>query len=729
MTNQKQKKKKKNYVPYRLNLLFFAVFLLFSALILRLGFVQIVFGEDYRTKVDREENVTVNTLAPRGKIFDRNHNVVVDNTPLNAITYTRMQSTTSKEQLEIARKLSEVITLDTKAIQERDKKDYWILTHPDEAKKLITDADMKKVEDGDLEEEDLYRLQLDRITEEQLNEITESEEDMGVLAIFRELIKGYPFTPQIVKNDNVTAKEYAIISESLGSLPGVDIMTDWDRQYVFGDTLRSILGRVSDTDSGIPSERLEEFLAKGYSRNDRVGMSQIEAQYENVLQGQKARVKNVTDSSGNLLRQEKVFDGQRGKDLVLSIDMELQQIVEKVLVEKMLAAKANPAAKAEFLDRAYAVVMDPKTGEVLTLAGKQLVRNENGEMEVLDHALGTFQSAFEPGSTVKGATVLAGFQHGVIHPNTYQLDTPLYIGASEPLKKGSYVNMGSINDLTALERSSNVYMFKTALAIAGSNYRPRESLYVKPEAYDTLRSYFAQFGLGVNTGIDLPNESTGVIGRDKSLPGLLLDLSIGQYDNYTTLQLAQYVSTIANGGYRVKPQLVREVREPVEENGLGPVLQPFKPEILNRVDMTDAQINRVQDGFIRVYHGARGTASKSKMKQYKPAGKSGTAESQYVQVLENGKRVIYKTLNFNLIGYAPYDNPELAFAIMVPYASTGFNVTGGISTEIGDEIMKAYFELKEKRTNDLDNPEEQNTIVTEGETVPEDEEQDQEDNE
>ncbi|WP_417899579.1 penicillin-binding protein 2 [Bacillus haimaensis] len=728
MTNQKQKKKKKNYVPYRLNLLFFAVFLLFSALILRLGFVQIVFGEDYRKEVDREENVTVNTLAPRGKIFDRNHNVVVDNTPLNAITYTRMQSTSSKEQLEIARELSEVITLDTEEIQERDKKDYWILTHPDEAKKLITDADMKKVEDGEIEEGDLYKLQLDRITEDHLKEITESEEDMKVLAIFRELIKGYPLTPQIVKNENVTAKEYAIISESLGNLPGVDIMTDWDRQYVFGDTLRSILGRVSDTDSGIPSERLEEFLAKGYSRNDRVGMSQIEAEYENVLQGQKARVRNVTDSSGNLLRQEKVFEGQRGKDLVLSIDMELQQIVEKVLVEKMLAAKANPAAKAEFLDRAYAVVMDPKTGEVLTLAGKQLVRNDKGEMEVLDHALGTFQSAFEPGSTVKGATVLAGFQHGVIQPGSYQLDTPLYLG-QQRLKKGSYVNMGSINDLTALERSSNVYMFKTALAIAGANYRPGESLYVKPEAYDTLRSYFAQFGLGVNTGIDLPNESTGVIGGDKSLPGLLLDLSIGQYDNYTTLQLAQYVSTIANGGYRVKPQLVREVREPVEEDGLGPVLQPFKPEILNRVDMTDAEIKRVQEGFIRVYNGNRGTARGSKMKEYKPAGKSGTAQSRYVQTLENGKKVGHDTLNFNLIGYAPYDNPELAFAIMVPYASTGFNVTGGISTEIGDEIMKAYFELKEKRTNGLDNPEEQNTIVTEDGTVPVDEEQNQEGNE
>jgi cell division protein FtsI/penicillin-binding protein 2 len=694
MTYQKQKKKKKNYVPSRLNLLFFAVFLLFSALILRLGFVQIVFGEDYRTEVDRTENVTVNTLAPRGKIFDRYQNVVVDNTPLNAITYTRMQSTTSKEQLEVAKKLSEVISLDTKKIQPRDKKDYWIITRPEEANALITDDDRKKVADGEIEESELYLIQLDRITDAQLSEITEEEKE--VLAIFREFNRGYSLTPQIVKNDDVTAKEFAMVSEMLSDLPGVDITTDFRRDYVYDRTLRSVLGNVSSSDTGIPSEREKEYLAKGYSRNDRVGLSQIEAQYESVLQGQKARVRNVTDTAGNLLHQERVFDGQRGKDLILSIDMEFQQKVEEILTNAILETRANPSAGARFLDRAFVVVMNPKTGEVLSLAGKQLLRNDEGQLEVYDNALGAIQEAYEPGSTVKGATVLAGFQHGVIAPNTYLYDTPLYLG-QQALRKASYTNMGSINDWTALERSSNVYMFRIAMAIAGANYQPKQPIFIPPTAYDQLRSYFAQFGLGVETGIDLPRESAGVEGPDMSLPGLLLDLSIGQYDTYTTLQLAQYVSTIANGGYRMKPQLVREIREPAEDDVIGPVIQPFKPEILNRVDMTDAEIKRVQDGFIRVYHGARGTASKSKAKQYKPAGKSGTAQSRYVEVLENGEKRGYDTLNFNLVGYAPYDDPEIAFAIMVPYASTDFNVTGGVSTRIGDEVMDAYFGLKEKR--------------------------------
>ncbi len=699
MTNQKQKKKKKNYVPSRLNLLFFAVFLLFSALILRLGFVQIVFGEDYREEVDRTENVTVNTLVPRGKIYDRNENVVVDNTPLNAITYTRMQSTTSKEQLEVAKKLSEVITMDTKKIQERDRKDYWILTRPEEAAKLITDEDRKKIADGEMEESELYDLQLERISKEQLAEITQEEE--AVLAIFREFNKGYALTPQIIKNQDVTAKEFAMVSEMLSDLPGVDITTDFIRSYAYESTLGSVFGKVSTSESGIPSEKVKEYLARGYSRNDRIGTSQLEAQYENVLQGQKARVRNVTDTGGNLLHQEKVYDGQRGKDLVLSIDMEFQEKVEEVLIEEMLQTRATPSAKATFLDRAFVVVMNPKTGEVLSLAGKQLIRDEeDGQLKIYDNALGAIQEAYEPGSTVKGASVLAGFQHGVIQPESYLYDAPVYIGrGDDALKKASYTNMGSINDLTALERSSNVYMFRIAMAIAGANYQPRQPLFIPPSAYDTFRSYLAQFGLGVETGIDLPRESSGVEGPDTSMPGLLLDLSIGQYDTYTTLQLAQYVSTIANGGYRMKPQLVREIREPNNGEGLGGVVEPFKPQVLNRVDMTDSQIKRVQDGFIRVYHGARGTASSSKMKQYKPAGKSGTAESRYQEILPNGEKRYYDTLNFNLVGYAPYDDPEIAFAIMVPYASTDFNVTGGISTRIGDAVMDAYFNLKKERAN------------------------------
>ncbi|TGW14414.1 penicillin-binding protein, partial [bacterium NHP-B] len=163
------------------------------------------------------------------------------------------------------------------------------------------------------------------------------------------------------------------------------------------------------------------------------------------------------------------------------------------------------------------------------------------------------------GSAVKGATVLTGLQTGAINLNTTFLDEPLWIGDSPNPKKSWRVGLGTLGIQGALEQSSNVFMFKTAIALGKGQYKAHQPLNLQTKAFDTFRYYFSQFGLGVKTGIDLPNEATGYKGSQR-LPGFLLDYSIGQYDTYTPLQLAQYVSTIANGGYRMKPQLVKEIR-------------------------------------------------------------------------------------------------------------------------------------------------------------------------
>ena len=166
------------------------------------------------------------------------------------------------------------------------------------------------MEEGELEESDLYKLQLDRITEE---ETKLSKNDLEVLAIYREFASGYALTPQIVKNKKVTKEEFAKVSENLDSLPGVDISTDWDRFYTYNKTLKSVLGKVSSSEEGLPSESLDYYLARDYSRNDRVGKSYIEAQYEDILQGQKAKVRNVTDKSGNIVDSEVVTEGSARK--------------------------------------------------------------------------------------------------------------------------------------------------------------------------------------------------------------------------------------------------------------------------------------------------------------------------------------------------------------------------------------------------------------------------------
>lgn len=126
--------KKRNTTPIRVNILFFSVFILFSLLVLRLGIVQIVHGEDYKREINRKEDVTVNNPVPRGKMLDRNHKVIVDNKPLNAITYTN-EGASQKEMLQVAAKLAKIIEKDTDKVRERDMKDFWMIKHPEEAKK------------------------------------------------------------------------------------------------------------------------------------------------------------------------------------------------------------------------------------------------------------------------------------------------------------------------------------------------------------------------------------------------------------------------------------------------------------------------------------------------------------------------------------------------------------------------------------------------------------------
>ncbi|MDQ1001498.1 cell division protein FtsI/penicillin-binding protein 2 [Neobacillus niacini] len=686
------KKKKKPHVTFRLNILFFVIFVLFSVLILRLGLVQIVYGEDFKREIERTEDITVNNPVPRGKMFDRNGKVIVDNTPLNAITYTKFQDTSQEEMLKTAERLAQLIDKDISKIRERDKQDYWILKNPEKAKAKITEKEWDLYDQDELDDKEIYNLQLKRINESDLASLT--PQDLETLAIFREFNSGYALTQQIVKNENVTSEEFAVVSENLEDLPGVDTTTDWERYYAFGNTLKTVLGNVTSSDEGLPKDKLEEYLARDYNRNDRVGKSYIELQYEDVLHGQKGKVKNVTDKAGKILSTEVVSEGQRGKDLVLTIDMDLQLAIEKIIEEELWNAKQN--SKSALLDRAFVVLMNPHTGEILTMAGKQIAKNdETNKQEMRDFALGNITTSYNVGSVVKGATILTGYNTGAIQPGSTHYDSPLLIKNTPP--KSSWKNFGNINDLRALQVSSNVYMWKTVIEMAGGQYAPNKPLPLDVTAFDTMRQSFSQFGLGTKTGIDLPNESTGYAGPLKQ-PGLLLDLAIGQYDTYTVMQLAQYVSTIANGGYRVQPHIVKEIREPVlESNELGPIVQEIEPTILNRIDGKDEWIDRVQEGFRMVMQVGDGTGVSSfKGAEYSPAGKTGTAQAFYdgPERKKFGK-IPPEVMNLSLISYAPSDNPEVAMAVLVPWAYQGDSgpATANI---IGRRVMDTYFNLKKQ---------------------------------
>ena len=692
LKNPHQKKKKKRpSVNTRTNILLLVVFLLFTALILRLGILQVAHGESFKKEVERTEDITVSKPVPRGLIYDKNHKLIVDNQPVNAITYTRSKTAKTKEMVETAEKLSKLISVskeDIEDIKERDLKDFWIIMNPEAAKDKITKKEM-----ADKEDKEIYNLQLDRITKEELASFTEAE--LKTLAIFRKFNSGTYLTPQIVKNQDVTKEEMALVTENLDELPGVDTSVDWNREYPYESTLKSVLGRTSSSDEGLPKEKVEYYSSRGYSLNERVGVSNLELQYEDILHGQKAKSKNKLDKNGNILSTELLSEGQRGKDLVLTIDIDFQQKVEMIIEKELRAQKAS--SHAPYLDRAFVVAMNPNTGDILALAGKKYTwKDKKNKYEMEDYAQGTYMTAYAMGSTVKAATVLTGYQEGVIKPGSFHTDAPMII-KDTPIKK-SYTTMGYINDLTALQRSSNVYMFKTAIDIGEGRYVPNGPLSVKPEAFDIMRNHFYEFGLGRRTGIDLPGEQIGYKGTELGA-GKLMDMAIGQYDTYTPLQLAQYISTIANGGYRVQPRIVKTLHEPVLEKGtIGPVFQEIKPNILNQLSMKKEWINRVQDGLRLVTQSSRGTGRTFMSEPYKPAGKTGTAEAFYDGPKWKPGTTQPETWNITFASYAPYDNPEIALAVVVPWAYQ--SGSSSMNLDIGKQVYRAYFGMdKEKDKN------------------------------
>ncbi|WP_156290722.1 peptidoglycan D,D-transpeptidase FtsI family protein [Oceanobacillus salinisoli] len=708
---KKRKKKKKSQLPFRINILFFVIFLLFSVLILQLGVVQILNGEDFQKEIERTIQDTTKIPVPRGKIYDRDHNVIVDNDPVYSITYTPEKGVQAEDRLDVAKKLAEFITMVPedednpeeyfdRVLTERNLKEYWYLENKEEADERLSAKDREELSNAEA-----YNKTLDLITEEEISQFTLQEKE--IIAIKKELDKAYSLTPQIVKNEGVTAKEYALVSEHLSELPGINATTDWNREYPYGDTIRSLLGSVTSQEEGIPADGEDYYLTRGYSRNDRVGKSGLEEYYEEVLRGRKEQIQYTTTKNGVVVGTETIVEGQRGKDLVLTIDMEFQEEVDKIVKEELLTAIQKHPSANRFLDQALAVVMDPQTGELLAVSGQRYDREEK---KFYNESFRTLYDSHRPGSIVKGATVLAGYESGVITPGETFYDSPIKIAGTP--EKSSYRNLGTVNDYDALKLSSNVYMFYIALRLGGDYRYPfpnGKSASIDYSAFQEFRNYFWQFGLGVKTGIDYPYEATGFVGTEPDA-GNLLDFAIGQYDTYTAMQLAQYVSTIANGGYRVKPHFLKEIREPNgTEESLGSIYRTENTTVFNKIDMD--HIDRVQEGFRRVFQEPGGTASSYfSNKDYKPAGKTGTAQSDYYHLEEER---LYTTENRTLIGYAPYENPEVAFAIIIP--NLGPNVSGQhpINNLIGERILDKYFEMKENNDQEKQEQIEENEGDTE----------------
>lgn len=699
--SQTRKDKKKSHIPFRLNLLFFVVFLLFASLILRLGYLQIIRADEYQAEVDRTERTTITGSVPRGEIFDANLRRLVGNEAHNTITYTRGRNVPANQMAEVAYSLAEYIEMDTATpfnadrqfdLTVRDLKDYVIARNQEEIRDRLTSEELS------LSGSESYQAMLDNVSDNEIKSLP--QHDLTAAAIFKKMNSAYSLSTVNIKNEEVSQEEIARVSENLDALPGIGTGTDWVRIYPEGSMLRTILGNVSSEDRGLPATKLKEYLAKGYSRNDRVGTSLLESQYEEVLRGTKSRLETETNTSGDIINQIQQYQGNKGDNLILTIDIDFQETVEQI-------AKDSLALREGLNDSIYIAAMDPKNGDILAMTGQRL----NDEGEVADHTLGVLQQNFVMGSSIKGANILAAYMDGVLDAsNNVIVDQPLQLQGT-PTISSLYNQYGqeSVNDILALEVSSNVYMARLAMRMGGEwEYVPNAPLNINGRnLLQKQRMYFNQFGLGVETGIDLPSESTGLAGQGTS-PGEALYQSFGQYDMFTTMQLLQFISTIANDGTRVAPRLVSEIRDTDSETGIvGALKTEIPPKILNHVDVDETALSRVQQGHYNVVNGSRGTARHIFADaEYTAAGKTGTAQDWYWD--DDVKRNTAEVVNLTFVGYAPYDDPEIAVAVVVPdLPVSGRDRTNQENTRAAKRVLDAFFKTGEFSTNGADDSEEE----------------------
>ncbi|CTL13596.1 penicillin-binding protein 2b [Streptococcus pneumoniae] len=665
-------------IPIRLNLLFSIVILLFMTIIGRLLYMQVLNKDFYEKKLASASQTKVTTSSARGEIYDASGKPLVENTLKQVVSFTRSNKMTATDLKEIAKKLLTYVSISSPNLTERQLADYY-LADPEIYKKTVEALPSEKRLDSDgnrLSESELYNNAVDSVPTSQLNY---TEDEKKEIYLFSQLNAVGNFATGTIATDPLNDSQVAVIASISKEMPGISISTSWDRK-ILETSLSSIVGSVSSEKAGLPAEEAESYLKKGYSLNDRVGTSYLEKQYEEVLQGKRTVKEIHLDKHGDMESVENIEEGSKGKNIKLTIDLAFQDSVDALLKSYFNSELGNGGAK--YSEGVYAVALNPKTGAVLSMSG---LKHDLKTGELTPDSLGTVTNVFVPGSVVKAATISSGWENGVLSGNQTLTDQPIVFQGSAPIYSWYKLAYGSfpITAVEALEYSSNAYMVQTALGIMGQTYQP--NMFVGTSNLETamgkLRATFGEYGLGAATGIDLPDESTGFVPKEYSFANYITN-AFGQFDNYTPMQLAQYVATIANNGVRLAPHIVEGIYDNNDKGGLGELIQAIDTKEINKVNISESDMAILHQGFYQVSHGTSPLTTGRAFSDgatVSISGKTGTGES-YVAGGQEAN-------NTNAVAYAPTENPQIAVAVVFPHNT---NLTKNVGPAIARDIINLY---------------------------------------
>lgn len=676
-------KARKENEKARYNILTILVYIIGIVLLAQLFNLQIVHGEEYRqtsnTKLTRESILE----ADRGNIKDSSgvklatvdtqssvelYKTKIDNETLNNTILNLINILNANGDTYVDNFLVDINPYRFK-LESEDSQKKW--------KKANNIDENASAEETFNYFKDKYKISTDNV-----------EDARKIMAIRYEIsYKGYSNTKSIQIAKNISLNSMNQITEQNSKFPGATITENSKRVYTLGNTASHVIGRIGM----IEDSELKEYDSR-YDQNDMVGKSGIEYIFEKYLKGTNGVKQIDMDVNGTTTDEYISKEAVAGSDIILTIDSKLQAITEEALKANIEKIASGGFGRVYGADAGSAVVLNVKTGEVIAMASypdynpsdftNGIDTNTwnyyiNGETKPLENK--AISMNYSPGSTFKMVTALAGLETGAITTTEKINDTGVYPYAHHPVcwyYTSYHSGHGRLNVSQAIQHSCNYFFYEVGKRIG----------------IDTLAKYAYYLGLGHKTGIELNGEANGNLASSQRAVeenrqwylGETLSAAIGQsYNTFTPLQMAKYVAMVANGGKKIDVTIVKSI---VNADGSEVPRNEYESYVNEKLGLTEddtEELNFSQENINAVLEGMRGVTSESGGTAYSTfkdfdievGGKTGSAQTGI-----EGKT------NAWFVGFAPFDDPEIAIVVFVRNGGHG-----GYTAEVAKEIIAQYF--------------------------------------
>ncbi len=661
----------------RYNTLYVILALVIAAFAVRLVSLQLVSGEEYREQSEKRTMKTMALEAPRGNIYDRYGRTLVTNKMTNAIV---MQKLRGRSEADLNTVIKNLYTLsDTVGFNVTNTfpmaiGDMGQLTFTfEESVEKPREAEYKWKEKHSVNKNASEQETLDFFAEKY--NVTEKSllDRLRITSVRYEMeLRDFSYTTDFVFADNITMDMITAIKEQPSAFAGVNIINGSVRDYKYPYTATHILGRVGK----INADELELMGSEGYKMTSVIGKQGIEKYAEDFLRGIDGVAGAEQTRDGHSVSEVVVEEAVPGRNVTLTIDIDLQQAAESALYDTIvqLRQSAENTAGGKYADSGAVVAVDVHTGEVLAMASYPTYDastfSENYNNLLNDPARPLFNraasGAYSPGSTFKMLVAAAALEEEVIKPDEVIYDKGIYTYYKDYQPKcwiyrQHSMTHGAETVADAIRDSCNYFFYETGRRLS----------------IQKIDEYALKYGFGQLTGIELPGEErAGVVASPENrkanggiwYAGDVLQTAIGQSDTLVTpLQLASYAAMIANGGTRYQMHLIKSV-----EDKNGNLIQSFEPKILGTFKLSDENYKLITKGMrMVVTEGTGHTAFKDCPVEV--AAKSGSAQmGRYT----NG---IY-------VAYAPYTNPEIAVAVVMEKSGGGSD-----AAPVARKVIEQYF--------------------------------------